>query len=388
MNIREVGAKYKDYVIEMRRHFHQHPELSFKEFETSKKIQEELDKMGIPYEVVATTGVLATIQGGKPGKTVLLRADIDALEVTEETGAPYASVNVGAMHACGHDGHAATLLGAAQILNEVKAELNGTVKLIFQPAEETASGAKKVLEETDLADTCDACFGIHLWADIPTGKINVEAGPRMASAGIFGIDIQGKSGHGSAPHQTVDTVVVGSAMVMNLQTVVSRMTDPLDPLVLTVGAFHSGTRFNIISGSARLDGTTRCFSKKVLEETPVFMEKVIQQTAEAYGATATMEYVNATLPVINNPEISAILEKSAEKLYGAEQVVQFEKITGGEDFSYFQEVIPGSFAFVGIGNEAKGACFPHHHEKFNMDEDALEVATNLYAQFAVDFLNE
>ena len=142
-------------------------------------------------------------------------------------------------------------------------------------------------------------------------------------------------------------------MVMNLQTVVSRMTDPLDPLVLTVGAFHSGTRFNIISGSARLDGTTRCFSKKVLEETPVFMEKVIQQTAEAYGATATMEYVNATLPVINNPEISAILEKSAEKLYGAEQVVQFEKITGGEDFSYFQEVIPGSFAFVGIGNRGE-----------------------------------
>ncbi|NLY21608.1 MAG: amidohydrolase [Tissierellia bacterium] len=388
MNIREIGVKYKDYMIEMRRHFHQNPEPSLHEFETSKRIKEELDKLNIPYESVAGTGVIATITGGKPGKTVMLRADIDALEVQEENDVEYKSCRDGVMHACGHDGHASSLLGAAHILNEVKDELNGNVKLVFQPAEEIAAGAKKVMEESNLAEVCDACFGIHLWADIPAGKINIEPGPRMASAGIFSIDIKGKSGHGSAPHQTVDAVVVGSAIIMNLQTVVSRMTDPLDTLVVTVGKFDAGTRFNVISGSARLDGTTRCFTKEVLEKSPKEIEKMARLTAEAYGATIEFSHYDATIPVINDPEITEIVANSAEKLYGNESLVSFEKITGGEDFSYFMEGIPGAFGFVGIGNSEKGANFPHHHEKFNMDEDALEVAANLYAQFAVDFLND
>lgn len=387
MTIKKLAEQYKDYVIDLRREFHMYPESSWEEFRTSSRVKEELDKLEIPYISLAGTGVLATIKGKNPGKTVALRGDMDALETTETNDIPYKSKHEGKMHACGHDGHTAMLLGAAKILKDIQDELNGTVYLIFQPAEEVAGGAKKMIEESDFMDNVDSVFGIHLWSDIEIGKVSVEAGPRMASADFFSLKIKGKAGHGSMPHQTVDAVVAASAVVMDLQSVVSREISPLDSAVLTIGSFHSGTRFNIIAGEATLEGTTRCFNPKIREKLPEIIERIAKNTAASYRADASLSYTWATPATINDEECSKIATDSVEKILGKDGVTKMEKTTGGEDFAYFLEKAPGILAFVGIRNEEKGACYPHHHDKFNMDEDALEIGTALYVQYAVDFLN-
>lgn len=387
MTIKKLAEQYKDYVIDLRREFHMYPESSWEEFRTSSRVKEELDKLEIPYISLAGTGVLATIKGKNPGKTVALRGDMDALETTETNDIPYKSKHEGKMHACGHDGHTAMLLGAAKILKDIQDELNGTVYLIFQPAEEVAGGAKKMIEESDFMDNVDSVFGIHLWSDIEIGKVSVEAGPRMASADFFSLKIKGKAGHGSMPHQTVDAVVAASAVVMDLQSVVSREISPLDSAVLTIGSFHSGTRFNIIAGEATLEGTTRCFKPEIREKLPDIIERIAKNTAASYRADASLSYTWATPATINDEECSKIAAGSVEKILGKDGVTKMEKTTGGEDFAYFLEKAPGVLAFVGIRNEEKGACYPHHHDKFNMDEDALEIGTALYVQYAVDFLN-
>lgn len=387
MNIKELANKYRDYIIDLRREFHMYPESSWEEVRTSSRVKEELDKLEIPYISVAGTGVLATIKGEKPGKTVALRGDMDALETTETNGIPYKSKHDGKMHACGHDGHTAMLIGAANILNDIRDEINGTIYLIFQPAEEVAGGAKKIIEESNFMDEVDSIFGIHLWSDVEAGKVSVEAGPRMASADFFTINIKGKAGHGSMPHQGIDAVVAASATVMNLQSVVSRELSPLDSATLTVGSFHSGTRFNIIAGDAKLEGTTRCFKPEIRKKFPEIIERIAKNTAASYRAEATLSYNWGTPSTINDESCSKIATASVEKLLGKDGVVEMEKTTGGEDFAYFLEKAPGVFAFVGIRNEEKGACYPHHHDKFNMDEDALEIGAALYAQYAIDFLD-
>ena len=387
MEIKELAKKYKDYVVGLRREFHQMPEPSLQEYKTSKRIQEELDKMGAKYKVVAGTGVVVEIGGKKSGKKVALRADIDGLSVNECTGVDYASKNCGMMHACGHDGHISMLLGAARILKDIEDEINGTVKLYFQPAEEVAAGAKAMIEAEPLKGVVDGCFGIHLWSDIPVGKISVEAGPRMASADVLKIEIKGKGGHGSLPHQAIDSVVAGSALVMNLQPIVSREISPVDSAVVTIGSFHSGTRFNVIANQATLEGTVRTFSKDTQKKVEAAIRRVVKSTCEAYRTEGEVIYNYGTTPVINDERCSAIAEKSVEKLLGKEGLTKFEKITGAEDFCYFMEEVPGALAFVGIRNPEKNADYPHHHEKFNMDEDGLEYGMGLYAQFAVDFLN-
>ena len=387
MNVRDITKKYKDYIIEKRRYFHMNPEPSFNEYNTSKVIQEELIKIGIPFEIFAKTGIIATIKGKSSGKTVLLRADMDALEVCEKNNVSYKSQKEGLMHACGHDGHIAMLLGAAHVLNEIKNDISGEIKLFFQPAEEVAKGAKAVIEESKITDFIDAAFAIHLWQGIPVGKISLESGARMAAADMFSIKVKGKSGHGSMPHETIDAVVVASAIVMNLQHLVSRNTNPLDTLVVTVGKLTAGTRYNIIAGEALLEGTIRSFSDEVWKKVPEQIERVVKNTAAAYNAEAEIDLVRATPPLVNNQDISDILKASAEKLYGEEVVTKYEKTPGGEDFAYFTQAVPGALAFVGIRNDEKGINSPHHNETFDMDEEALEMGTNLYVQFAVDFLN-
>lgn len=387
MDIKNISKKYKDYVIEKRRYFHMNPEPSFCEFNTSKVIKEELDKLSIPYIVSAETGIIATIKGNGNGKTVLLRADMDALEVCEKNEVSYKSQKDGLMHACGHDGHVAMLLGAAHILNELKDEIKGEVKLLFQPAEEIATGAKKMIEETNITEQIDAAFAIHLWQGVPVGKVSLESGARMAAADMFKIKIKGKSGHGSMPHETVDAALTAAAVLMNLQHLVSRNTNPLDTLVITIGKMEAGTRFNVIAGEAVLEGTARSFSKEVWEKIPEQLERVINSTCDAYGATAEIELNRATPPLVNDEKISEILKNSVEKLYGAEAVTKYEKTPGGEDFAYFTQKVPGALAFVGIRNDEKGIDAPHHNEKFDMDERGLEIGTNLYVQFALDFLN-
>lgn len=387
MNVKDITKKYKDYIIEKRRYFHMNPEPSFNEYNTSKVVQEELKKLEIPFEIFAKTGIIATIKGKNPGKTVLLRADMDALEVCEKNNVSYKSQKEGLMHACGHDGHIAMLLGAAHVLNEIKNDISGEIKLFFQPAEEIAKGAKAMIEESKIIDSIDAAFAIHLWQGVPVGKISLESGARMAAADLFSIKVKGKSGHGSMPHETIDAVVVASAIVMNLQHLVSRNTNPLDTLVVTVGKLTAGTRHNIIAGEALLEGTIRSFSDEVWKKVPEQIERVVKNTAAAYNAEAEIDLVRATPPLVNNQDISDILKASAEKLYGEEVVTKYEKTPGGEDFAYFTQAVPGALAFVGIRNDEKGINSPHHNETFDMDEEALEMGANLYAQFAIDFLN-
>jgi amidohydrolase len=386
MNVKELAKKYKQYTIDMRREFHMNPEPSMKEVRTSDRVIEELTKLGIECKKIAGTGVIGIIKGSSNGKTIALRADMDALEVQEENDTEYKSKTPGLMHGCGHDGHTAGLLTAAKILTDMKDELKGSIKLIFQPGEEIAQGAKKMIEEGAM-EGVDGIFGLHIWNDVEVGKVSVEAGPRMASAGLFKIDIEGKGGHGSMPHQAVDSVVVGSAMVMNLQSLVSREISPLDPAVISVGIFNSGTRFNVIAGKAYLEGTTRCFSMDVNNSFEEMIKRVAENTAKTYRADVKLDYKQLVIPTINNPEMSAIAEKTVEKIQGKDALITYEKTTGGEDFSFFTEKAPGVFAFVGSKNEKKIEYHPHHHPKFDIDEDALEVASALYAQFAIDFLN-
>lgn len=384
MNLREYAKKYKQEVIDLRRDFHKYPEASLYEYKTSEMIKNALEKIGVPYKTVATTGVLAEIKGKYPGKTVALRADIDGLSVTELTSFDFKSQNEGFMHACGHDCHAAMLLGAAMILNDIKDQLKGTVRLMFQPAEEVALGAKNMIH-AGVLDGVDGVFGIHVWSDVECGKVCVQEGPLMASADLFTINVKGKGGHGSAPHQGIDTVLVSSAIVMNLQSIVSREIDPLQPVVVSVGSLNVGTRFNVIASEGTMTGTTRCFNPEIRDNFPRMMERIIKDTASSYRAEAELQYTNGTPPVINHPECTNLAKKSLETI-GAE-CVTIEKVMGGEDFAEYLNLVPGLIAMVGIGNKSKGASYPHHHPNFTVDEDGLEIGSALYSQYAMDFLN-
>lgn len=383
--INELAEKYFDYAVEMRREFHMHPEPSMEEERTSDRVLEELEKLGLKAEKVAGTGVVAVIEGKEPGKTIALRADMDALELEEENDVPYKSKNEGLMHGCGHDAHTAGLLTAAKIIYDLKDQFKGRVKLLFQPGEEVAQGAK-ALVEAGVLDDVDAVMGIHVWNELEVGKLSIESGPRMAAVNQFIINVIGKGGHGSMPHQGVDALTAAAAVVMNLQSLVSREISPLDPSVLSVGIFKSGSRFNVLPGKAYLEGTTRCFSDELNDNFPEMIERVASETAASYRAEIEMEYNKMTLPCSNDKELAELGQKSAADLFGEDCLAHVEKTTGGEDFSFYQAEVPGVFAFVGAKNEDKLEYHPHHHPGFNIDENALKVSSALYAKFALDFL--
>lgn len=380
--------KYRDYVIGARRHLHAHPETSLEEVLTTAYLMRELDAMGIPYIKGEPTGLVATIKGKKPGKTVALRSDMDALNILEKNEVSYKSQVDGKMHACGHDGHTAILLGAARILKDQMEELPGTVHLIFQPAEETGHGAKILINTGTWYEETDNIFGAHLWSYLPTGKISLEPGQRMAATDRFQIKIQGLSGHGSMPHQTVDAVVVASAMVMNFQTIVSREYSPMEPLVVSVGSIHSGTAFNIISGEAVLEGTIRYFSKDIGKTIESSMRRIMESTADLYGASAEMIYTYNLPPVVNDEASSALAYEAASRILGEENIVLQEKTTGREDFAFYLEHKPGCFVFIGSGNHEKGTDFAHHNDHFDLDEDVLLHGSALYAEYAISFLKK
>lgn len=389
MDIRKLVQDNKEYITEIRRYFHMHPELSYQEHETTKKITEELESMGIHYEIPEEepkTGVIAWIEGNKPGRVVALRADIDALNVTEQTDVEYKSQNEGKMHACGHDAHTAMLLGAAKILSSVKDEIEGKIYLIFQPAEELGTGAKYMMRQGTWYEEIENIYGAHIWSVLESGKISVEAGERMAAADMFNIKIKGKSGHGSMPHETVDAVVVGSAVVQAIQQLVSRNYSPLDSVTVTIGSFHSGNRFNIIAGEAEMEGTNRYFSQEIANRIENDMRRVIKGVCDAYGADYELDYTYILGATTNDEESSKIAEKAVEKVAGSEALQKMVKTTGGEDFSYYLKDKPGCFGFIGARNEAIGVCYPHHNEKFNIDEEVLANGAGVYAQYALDFL--
>ena len=382
MDTKRLIKNQNDYIVNMRREFHKHAEPSWKEFRTSKRIKEELDKMSIPYKTVANTGVVAYINGNTKGKTVALRADIDALEVIEKNDLEYKSINNGIMHACGHDGHAAMLLGAAKVLSQNKEHINGNVRLLFQPAEEVVQGAKALIKEGVL-EGVDGLLGIHLWSGVKTGNVSVEEGPRMASGDTFKIKITEEKGISS-----IDLISAGAAIVRDLQSIVSRETSPLDPSVVSVGVFNSDTDLNTSTKNVILEGTVRCYSYKLRADFPKMLDRISKNTASSYNAKAELVFDEGVPPTINNSYCSDIAKKSVEKILSKDAVTKLEKTTGGEDLSYYLEKVPGIIAFVGIANKEKKTDYPHHSGNFNIDENSLVHGAGLYVQFALDFLNE
>lgn len=376
----------KSWVIELRREFHRHPEPSWQEHRTAARVEEILKSLGVETRRVAGTGVVGVLRGGLPGKTVALRADMDALQQSEKTGLEYASQNPGVMHACGHDAHTAMLLGAARILAEGKQSFRGNVVFLFQPAEELAQGAKAMIEAGAL-EGVDAVFGIHVWSGLPTGTVSIEPGPRMASIDIFKVTVRGKGGHGSAPHQGIDTIVPAALMVLGFQSIVTKELDARNPVVLSIGQIHGGTRFNIIADETWMDGSVRCFDPAIQDMVEEKMKRVAQLTAEAHRATVEFQYTRGCPVTFNDPKLTELAQQVARAELGEGSLKHLEPLTGSEDFSFFASKVPGTFAFLGTGNEAKGTTYPQHHPQYNIDEDALEVGTRLYVAFARAFLN-
>jgi len=389
MNFREEARKLSDELIELRRWFHAHPELSFKEYETSKKIIEILKALDIEVmEEVAGTGVVGILRGGLPGKVVALRGDIDALPITEINDVPYKSTVEGVMHACGHDSHMTSLLGAAMLLAARREELPGTVKFIFQPAEEINQGARAMIAEGVLKNPeVDAIYGLHNSPNIPAGQVGVKAGPLMAAVDTTKMKIYGVSGHGAVPHKANDAIVAASSVIMNLQTVVSRKVSAFESAVVTFGTIHGGMANNVISEYVELTGTCRTYNPEVREKLPALMENIVTRTCEALECRGELEY-EFTLPaVINHPEIAAIGREAVVKIVGEEGAVEPELTGGGEDFALYQQEVPGCFYFLGVRNEARGIVNEWHAQNFNIDESALWVGAGVLAQSAYEYLS-
>ncbi|CAM3799910.1 amidohydrolase [Mesobacillus thioparans] len=385
--LKEAFQEYKEELTDLRRQLHSAPELSWEEYKTTDFVCSYLDELGITYRRTEPTGVIAEIKGGKPGKTVALRGDMDALSVEElNKDLPYTSIEEGKMHACGHDAHTAMLMVAAKALNEIKDELPGNVRLLFQPAEEVAQGAKALVDQRAV-EGVDNVFGIHIWSQMPTHKVSCTPGPSFASADLFKVTFKGKGGHGAMPQDCIDTAIVASSFVMNVQSVVSRTIDPQQGAVLTVGKMVVGTRFNVIAENAVIEGTVRCFDPLVRDHIEAQLTHYAKNVAAVYGAVAQVEYTRGTQAVINDEESALLVQHVAAKAFG-EDVIHHEKPTmGGEDFSFYLDEVPGSFALVGSGNPEKDTEWAHHHGKFNIDEDALSTGAELYAQYAWAFLN-
>mgnify|MGYP000526264720 FL=1 len=390
MDIKQKAENIKDYIIEMRRYFHQNPELSLEEFETTKKIVNELEKMGVEVSTFkdGLTGCVGTIKGAKEGKTLLLRADIDALSVHEQTNLEFASRVDGKMHACGHDCHAAMLLGVAKILSEMKDKFSGNIKLFFQAAEEIGLGAKLSIEQ-GVMDNVDACYGVHVTPRFESSKINMQYGERMAATDVFKLTVEGTSSHGSSPHLGHDAIVASAAIITALQTIVSRINNPLKPAVVTIGTIKGGQRFNIIANEVIMEGNIRTFDENFRKEIETHIREIAESVAKAHSCSAKLEYRYGTGIVLNKDKnLVDIAQNAVKKLYGEDSLIEMEKITGGEDFSLLMEKAPGIFGYIGTRNpKVPGSEKINHHECFTVDEDALIRGTAVAVQFALDYLN-
>lgn len=390
-------------VIEWRRHFHENPELSNREFETAKYIAAYLEELGLEVQTgVAKTGVVAMLEGGQPGPVVGLRADIDGLPVTERTDVPFRSTatgiyqgkEVGVMHACGHDTHIAILMGVAKILTEMKDDLNGSVKFIFQPAEEGApvgeeGGAELMVKEGVLKDPdVDAIFGLHISDYTPVGTINYRPGSIMASVNSYSIDIQGKQAHGSAPWNGVDPIVTAAQMINNIQTIVSRnMELTKQAAVVTVGVIEGGVRHNIIPESVHMEGTIRSLDEDMRQLIFNRLETIITNTAEANGAEATLTIHKGYPITYNDPQLTSAMLPTLQEVAGADNVNEINAITGAEDFSFFQEEIPGLYFFIGGMPEGRTPA-GHHTPDFYLDESGMKLGVRAMSNLVIDYMNQ
>lgn len=377
-----------DYAFEemlvIRRHLHMHPEVSFKETNTAKYIQDYYANLGIEFTPnVGGNGVVARVKGALPGKTVAIRADFDALPIQDEKDVPYKSTASGVMHACGHDGHTATLLVLGKTLFDMREQLSGEYVLIHQHAEEYAPGGAKPMIEAGCLEGVDAIFGTHLWSLTPSGTIEYRVGPIMAASDRFEITIQGRGGHGASPHQTKDSIVIASQLVTSLQQIVSRRVNPIDSAVVTIGSFVAQNAFNVIADSAKLIGTVRTFNPEVRDLIEKELNRVIQGTCLANDCTYEFSYERGYNAVVNHEAETHFLKEVAEQVPGVSEVRETQQQMGGEDFAYYLEKVPGTFFFTGA--EPQGEVYPHHHPKFDFDENAMLVAAKTLGAAVLDY---
>lgn len=385
--LNDLVQTVKDEVIAWRRHFHQNPELSFHEQKTAQFIYETLESFGnLELSRPTQNSVMARLIGSQPGKVLAIRADIDALPIQEENDFEFASKNPGVMHACGHDGHTAMLLGTAKILSGMKDQIKGEIRFIFQHAEELFPGGAEELVQAGVMDGVDFVIGTHLWSPLEYGKVGVVYGPMMAAPDTFYITIKGKGGHAALPHQTIDSIAVGAQVVTNLQHIVSRNTDPLDNLVISVSQFVGGTTHNVIPGTVEICGTVRTFDQKLRESVPGLMERVVKGITEAHGASYEFKYDCGYRPVVNDEAVTRVIEETVLEIFGEEALDMMRPNMGGEDFSAYQQKAPGTFFYVGAGNKEKGIVYPHHHARFTIDEDALEIGVKMFVHAAFKLL--
>jgi len=370
-------------LVRWRRDLHRRPELAFKEYETSSFLRGQFEKLDIPIKPVAETGLRAELAGRPGGRTVALRSDIDALPLLEEGEKEYISLNPGATHACGHDGHMAILLGVADLLSKRRTQFQGKVVFLLQPAEEVPpGGAQRMIEEGALTGV-EAIFGLHLWQGLPTGAIGIIKGPMMAQSDNFKIKVKGKGGHASMPQHAVDPILVASHLVVSLQSVVSRNVDPLKPAVVSFGTVNGGSVYNIIPGQVNLTGTVRTFDPCLQALIVRRMKEITNGTAASFGAEAELEYEVGYPPLVNNPAFVEFVLETAKMTLGRERIKPFGPMMGGEDFAYYLQKIPGAFFFFGAGD---GMKYPHHHPGFDFDEKALPEATLLMTMLALEYL--
>lgn len=384
--VEEMVEQLFPVMVERRRYLHQHPELSFHEVDTPRFIAERLTELGIEVRTgVGGRGVVGTIRGGQPGKTVALRADFDALPIQDEKEVDYRSTVPGVMHACGHDGHTATLLAVAEILVGQKEHLAGNVVLIHQHAEEVVPGGARDMIADGCLDGVDVIFGTHLWSTTKLGTIGYRVGPVMAAADKFELTLFGRGGHGAKPHETIDAVVLGATVVKELQSIVSRRLDPLQQAVLTIGTLHAGNTFNVIADSAELTGTIRTFDPLVADQIVKEMERTIKGVCDAAGATYTFRYERGYPAVVNHPAETELVRAVASDVVGADQVFEIAPTMGGEDFAYYLQQVPGTFFFTGAGDET---FYPHHHPKFDFEEQAMQYGARILIEATKRYLAE
>ncbi len=383
-----VPPELEARIVGWRRHLHAHPELSFEEHETVAFVEATLRSFGgaLTIDRPTPTSVVARLSGTRPGKVVALRADMDALPILEESDVPYVSTRPGVMHACGHDGHTAMLLGAAQALVERRQALSGEVRFVFQHAEETPPGGAVALVEAGVVDGADLVAGIHLNSGMPTGTLSVMPGPVTAASDLFDLEIIGRGGHGAYPHETVDPVAVAAQVIVSLQQLVSRETDPFDSVVVSVTMLNGGTARNVIPGSVTLGGTVRTLSSARRAEVREAIERIVRGVTDAHRASYRFDYIVGYDPVVNDRTAAELVAVGIREELGEAALVEHPPVMGGEDFSAYGERAPAAFFWVGSGNEELGTTWPHHHPRFDVDEAALGHGATVFVRTALDML--
>ncbi len=382
INYLDEARARREQMLTLRRDLHQHPELAFQEVRTSGIVAERLTELGLEVQTgVGKTGVVGILEGNEDGPTVLVRADMDALPILEENEVDYVSQSDGVMHACGHDAHTTIGLTVAEILGGRRDQIKGRVKFVFQPAEEIGQGAKAMVADGVLGDPVpDVTLGLHVWNTLEVGKIAVVPGPSMASADIFTVTIEGSGGHGAQPQETRDPIVAAAQIVTAVQSIASRNIDPLDTAVISFGSIHGGSAFNVIPSRVEMKGTIRTFRKETKSLVHQRMHEIIEGMAAALGCTASVEINEMTIAVINDDDVSERVAGFAAEVVGAENVLDNERTMGSEDVSYLMDDIPGCYFFVGSGNEERNLTYPHHHPRFDIDEEVMVIGASVLAK--------